>query len=149
MAGSGRREADEVLAANLAAGLTRAQAAQKAGVGERTARRRLRDPRFRKLVDELKAEAVGRAVSILGRSMTGAAVELARLLKSSDEKTRLQAAKEIIGLTLKARQQTDLERRMDELEATLRGDPTGDTGDTTDPAGATGAGPPAGDGPDA
>ena len=148
MAGSGRREAAEVLAAHLAAGLTHAQAAERAGVGERTARRRLKDPRFRKRVDDLKAEAVGRAVSILGRSMTGAAVELAKLLKSPDEKTRLQAAKEIIGLTLKARQQTDLERRMDELEATLRGEIDGDTGDTADPAGATGAGPSAGDGPD-
>ena len=141
MAGAGRHAADEHLAAHLAAGLTLAQAAAKAGVSVRTARRRQKLPEFRRRVDELKAEAVGRAVSILGRSMTGAAAVLAQLLRSADEKTQLHAAKEIIGLGLKARQQTDLERRMDELEAALRGDGNSEFGDTTDPAGATGAGP--------
>jgi hypothetical protein len=142
MAGAGRREADELLAAHLAGGLTLTQAAEKAGVAERTARRRAKEPTFRRRVEELKAEAVGRAVGVLGRSMTGAAVELAKLLKSADEKTRLQAAREIIGLTLRARQQTELERRMTELEDALKED-GGGAGGPIDEAGGTG-GPSAG-----
>src|SRR5262245_56284774 len=122
MAGSGRKHADEVLAGHLAAGLPHAQAAAKAGVSERTVRRRLANAKFRKLVEELKGEAVGRAVNILGRTMSGAAVELAKLLKSGDEKTRLQASKAIIELGLKARQHADLERRLDELESLLHRD---------------------------
>jgi predicted ArsR family transcriptional regulator len=133
MAGSGRKLADAVLAGHLAAGLTHAQAAVKAGVSERTVRRRLDDPKFRKLVEELKGEAVGRAVNILGRTMSGAAVELAKLLKSEEEKTRLQAAKAIIELGMKARQHADLERRLDEVEALLNGDGTGEPDGATDP----------------
>jgi hypothetical protein len=140
MAGAGRREADELLAAHLAGGLTLTQAAEKAGVAERTARRRAKEPAFRRRVEELKAEAVGRAVGVLGRSMTGAAVELAKLLKSADEKTRLQAAREIIGLTLRARQQTELERRMAELEDALKED-GGGAGGPTDEAGSAGGSP--------
>jgi len=139
MAGSGRSQADAVLAGHLAAGLQITQAAKKAGVSERTARRRLKVPAFRKQVEELKSEAVGEAVSILGRSMSSAAVELAELLKSEDEKTRLQAAKEIIGLGLKARLQTDLERRMDDVEALLTEDGSGGRASATDPGGEEGA----------
>jgi hypothetical protein len=147
MAGSGRSQADAVLAGHLAAGLPFAQAAQKAGVSERTARRRLKVPAFRKQVEELKSEAVGRAVSILGRTMSSAAVELAKLLKSADEKTRLQAAKEIIGLGLKARLQTDLERRMDDVEALLAEDGSGERSGATGPGGKEGAGAAAADDP--
>lgn len=134
MAGSGRSEADAVLAGHLAAGLPLALAAKKAGVSERTARRRLKAPAFRKLVDDLKAEAVGRAVSILGRTMSKAAVELARLLKSADERTRLQAAREVIGLGLKARQVEELERRVADLEAMLREEGGGGTDHPIDEA---------------
>jgi hypothetical protein len=138
MAGRGRKGADEVLAGHLAAGLTTAQAAEKAGVSERTARRRLKDPRFCRRVQELKTEAVNRATGILGRSMAGAAGVLTRLLTSDDERVRLQAARDIIGLTLKARRDEDLEQRMAELERKLAEGEDGDAGDANEAAGSTG-----------
>jgi hypothetical protein len=141
MSKTGRFEADDVIATALAAGKPIAQAAKEGQVCTKTVRRRLDDPDFRRKVDRLKAEAVSQGVALLGRSVTGAAVELARLLKSDDEKIRLQAAKEIVGLTLKARQLTDLERRVDDLEGILHGDgsngpdhPTDKAGDAGEPA---------------
>jgi hypothetical protein len=150
MAGRGRTGADEALAANLAGGMTTAQAAAKAGVAERTARRRLKDPEFCQLVQRLKTEAVNRAIAILGRSMSGASGVLVRLLSSADERIQLQAAREIIGLGLKARQSEELERRVADLERMLTEGEDGDTGGASEATGSAGGPPAAGPGtPDA
>lgn len=85
MAGNGRHRADESLMANLAAGTSVQEAAVKAGVGERTAFRRLNDPKFRQRLAETKGrmlEAVStRLVASAGRSLrrAGAAVEEGRI----------------------------------------------------------------------
>jgi hypothetical protein len=141
MSRRGRKGADDVLAGHLAAGLPIKTAAEKTGMGYRTARRRLEDPQFCRQVQRLKGEAVSQAVALLGRSMAGAAGVLARSLTSPDERIRLQAAREIIGLGLKARQAEDLEQRVAELE---RKDAEGEDGDTQGASEAAGSavGPP-------
>jgi hypothetical protein len=138
MAGSGRHLADEALAAHLAAGLSVPKAAAAVGVAERTIRRRLADPTFRRLLDQRKAELVGEATALLGRSMSAAAGELVRLMtESNDTKVRLMAAKEILAAGLKARQALDLERRLDDLEV-LMGAGHGDVHGSAEPAGGPG-----------
>jgi hypothetical protein len=138
VAGVGRHEADEALAAHLAAGKPLAAAARAVEVSETTVRRRLADPRFRRLLDQRKAELVGEAVALLGKSMSAAAGELIRLMtESSDQKIRLNAAKEILAAGLKARQALDLERRLDELES-LMGAGDGDIHGSAEPAGGPG-----------
>jgi len=119
MAGSGRHEADAALAVHLAAGLTATEAAVKVGVGERTVRRRLGTPAFRKLVDTVKAEAVTAAVAKLSGNMGKAADKLAALVDSPDDKTALAAAKALLEMALKARAAEDLEHKMRELEARI------------------------------
>lgn len=138
MAGNGRHDADEALAAQLAAGLTVPAAAAKVGVGERTVRRRLKDPAFRQQVNDLKAEIVSRGVSILGRSMSGAAAELAKLMTSKDERIRLHAAKSVIELTIKTRAAEDLERRIANLESRLLEEQGGGVDGTSDETGEEG-----------
>lgn len=136
VAGSGRRNADEALASHLAAGWSYQRAAAKCGVSLKTIYRRMREAQFRKLVDQRKSELVSLASAKLGKSMGAAARELARLMKSSDERVRLAAAREILTVGLKARQLVDLEQRLDGLEAALG---EGTHGDATGAAIATGA----------
>ena len=75
-----RRDIDDLLAFHLASGLTIAMAAERAGICERTARRRLADSNFRKRIDDLRSEAVGRAVAMLADGITKAAGWFVRLL---------------------------------------------------------------------
>jgi hypothetical protein len=100
---------DHRLVAALAAGQTIVAAAREAGFNERSVRRKLTDPAFRKRVDAAKAEAVGQAVALLGRLMTTAALKLGQLLESADERVRLMAAERVIGLALKGRTSETLE----------------------------------------
>jgi hypothetical protein len=115
-----RTTPDDVLIVALAEGLSVPKAAAKANMGERTARTRLADPAFRKRVDVLRGELVDEAIAILGKSMSGAALELAKLVtESKDERVRLEAAKQIIAARLKARQMEDLQRQVEDLTRRL------------------------------
>jgi hypothetical protein len=149
VAGVGRHEADEVLAAHLASGKPLAAAARAVEVSETTVRRRLADPAFRRLLDQRKAELVGEAVALLGKSMSAAAGELVRLMtESADQKIKLMAAKEILAAGLKARQALDLERRLDDLEAAM-GAGDGHVHGPAEPTGGPGPEADHDDGPDA
>ena len=63
MAGGGRKNGDPVLAAALASGGTWKEAAEAAGVSERTVGRRLKDPAFRGTVSRLREEIFSRAAA--------------------------------------------------------------------------------------
>jgi hypothetical protein len=106
---------DDLLVAALATGRSVAAAAEKVGVSERTARRRMADPAFRRRVDDLRAEVVAEALSVLNQSMSRAAEQLRELLESADEKVRLRAAGEIIRLGLAGHEVTGLRRELAEL----------------------------------
>lgn len=112
-------ESDEILAGLLAGGMSCAKAAQKIGVHERTVRRRLEDPEFRKLVDSIKSQVVSEAVAVLGRTMVEAATTLRRLLRSKNEGIRLGAARSVIELHLKAHTQMDLEEQLRQVQADI------------------------------
>jgi hypothetical protein len=116
MAEKGRRKGDDALLTALASGQTVRDAARSAGIGERTAFRRVADPDFRRRVAELRAEMIGRALGQLADGMTEAAGTLRKLLAADGESVRLGAARSILELGNKLREAVELERRMADLE---------------------------------
>ena len=119
MAHRGRADADETLAAYLATGRTLRSAAKLAAVSERTARRRWADPAFRQRVQQLRAEAVERAMGRLSGDMARAAAKLRQLLKAEAENVQLGAAGKLIDLGLRMREQVELADRIAALESRL------------------------------
>lgn len=91
---------DPLLVVALAAGATVKEAAEKAGVSERTAWRRLTDAGFRRCVAEAKAALVTRAVATLADGATKAAETLVAVLESPDPRAQIAAAKVILDLAL-------------------------------------------------
>ena len=116
MAGGDRRNADDILVAALAAGKTKQEAARLVGVGERTVYRRLEDPRFRRRVNEARAELVSRAVGSLADASAAAVTTLRALLGANSGSVRLGACRAILDLGLKLREAEELERRIRALE---------------------------------
>lgn len=125
VAGRGRADADYALAAALAAGRTVRDAAAAAGVGERTAFRRLTDPAFAGRVAVLRADMVRAAAGRLADGMAGAADVLRGLLADPDSHVRHKAAVKVLEVGAKLVELADLGRRIDDLERQL--DPEPDT----------------------
>src|SRR5262245_3905144 len=98
------RNADSALIAALAAGDTAAEAARKAGVSERTVRRRLDDPGFKRALEAAKAEALARAVAKLSDRAVAAVDTLAALLDAESESVRLGAARSVLELGSRLRE---------------------------------------------
>lgn len=116
MAHRGRRNADDLLALELAAGKTLRDAALAAGIAERTATRRWADPEFRRVVSRHRGEMVGRAVGELADGMTHAAKTLRELLACESLPVRLGAARSLLEIGVKAREALELEERVRALE---------------------------------
>ena len=118
----GRHSADDLLAAQLAAGKTVRDAAATAGVSEKTAHRRAGDPEFRKKVSGVRAGLIGSTAGILADGMTEAAGALRALLADADPNIRHRAAVKLIELGLRTSELVDLEARVSELERADSGD---------------------------
>jgi hypothetical protein len=117
---SGRRNADEALAAALAAGLTVDEAAGKAGVSARTAYRRLADGAFRQRVSQLRADMVQQALGKVADGMAEAAFVLRALLAAdTPPSTRLGACRSLLELGVKLRESVEIEERLAALERRL------------------------------
>ncbi len=119
MAGGDRSKADGALIAALAGGSTVEDAATTAGVGAATAYRRLREPAFRKRIDDARSELIAAAVARLGAASTGAVATLEGLLAADSEAVRLGAARAILDAALKWREHEDLTERVRVLEEQL------------------------------
>lgn len=113
---NGRKAADPRLALELASGATVADAAERAGVAESTAYRRLAEPDFRREVERLRSEMVERAAAKLANGMSRAVDVLDKLLDSPDARVRLRASVAYIAQTVRVREFQELERRVEELE---------------------------------
>jgi hypothetical protein len=101
----------------LACGATLAQAAAKAGVSERTVRRRLADPIFRLQLQTLQAEMVQRAADLLLAGTMQATKTLIELLApSTPASVRRAAARDVLELGLFLRQSVELQTRLKDLE---------------------------------
>ena len=116
----GTKRADEAFLIALACGATVENAAHSAGLGRRTAQKRIADPEFRRRLQEIRADMVQRAAATL----TAAAMEAVKTLLALQQPnvaaaTRLGAARAILELGIKLRESGDLEERLVTLEKML------------------------------
>ncbi|MBI4320362.1 MAG: hypothetical protein HY675_17875 [Chloroflexi bacterium] len=116
MAGNGRKNAQATLIACLAAGKRVQEAAEDAGIGERTAYRWLADPAFKRAVDAEKAAMIARATAMLADASTEAVATLRRLLQAQSETAQLGAARSMLELGVRLRDSQELEARIVALE---------------------------------
>jgi hypothetical protein len=110
----------------LACGATVAQAAQKAGLSERTVYRRLAQPAFREHLEHLRAELVQRTASLLTGAGVGSVKTLVDLQQdvSMPGAVRRRAARDVLEMGLRFRETTALEQRLTALEERLRASPS-------------------------
>ncbi len=119
---SGRNRArDDLLAAALAAGAKIVEAAQAAGVSERTAHRRLADPAFRQRVEDARRDHVRHIGGRLTALSDEALDALAELLHAPrvPAAVRCRAALGVLAESLRWREQADVEQRLQAIEAAL------------------------------
>lgn len=108
---------DEKLAGEIPAGASWAQAAERAGVALRTAKRRAADPAFAARVAELRGNAARLVSKRLDQLALGACDTLAVLLADPDAPAvRLGAAKAILDQMAKAADRAELVQRIEALE---------------------------------
>jgi hypothetical protein len=100
----------------LAAGATVREAARRAGVGERTAYRRLADADFRRTVNEARGRMFEATRGKLSGLADKAVETLQRLLESGKPAEALAAAKAILELGPRLRRETEFEERINRLE---------------------------------
>ena len=106
----------DALVTALAAGKRVAEAAAEAGLSERTAYRRLKEPQLQQQMRELRSAAFARAVGQLAHAATAAVETLVRNLEAPSPHVQVRAARAILDLTPKLRDSDELERRLAELE---------------------------------
>ena len=130
-----RQGAERVLLQALACGATVENAARKAGMSERTAYRRLKDPTFLERLEQLRAQMVQRTAGMLTGAGMGAVKVLVDLQNDAavPAGVRRRSARDVLDMGLKFREIANLEQRLAAIEACLaahpgqedrRGDPT-------------------------
>jgi len=113
----GARKRDLAFLVAIARGETVRDAAREAGIGERTAWRRMADPEFRRRLSGVRADVLERATGRLADAGAEAAETLKALLKAESESVRLGAARAILELGSKLREAGELEERLRMLES--------------------------------
>jgi hypothetical protein len=119
MARFGNRKGESAFVAALAAGDTVKDAAAKAGIGARTAYRRVQDPALRQEVAQMRTEMLERTQAKMADTMVEAADTLRQLLRANGESVRLGAARSVLELGNKLRETVEFERRLQEVEERL------------------------------
>jgi len=114
MARQGR--GDEALLNALAAGTSVKQAAQAAGLSERTVYRRLANTGFQQRLAAIRDELITAALGELVGCASKAVTTLRTLLEARDERVQLQAAKVLLEQALRLREAVALEQRLAALE---------------------------------
>jgi len=115
------KNSDETLIATLAGGSTVQAAAQLCEVSERTIFRRLKDPTFRRRLQQARGDMLERALGHLAAGAADAAVTLRKLMKSRKQSVQLAASRLTLELGQRLREATDVEERLRTLEERLRG----------------------------
>jgi hypothetical protein len=101
----------------VASGLSMLDAARKAGVDRGTVTRWMSQPAFRARVNKYQAVIVGRAVAVLTRTMTEAALVIRGTVRGElFSRDRISTAKWAIETGLKLNVDREFERRLSELE---------------------------------
>ena len=120
-----RRRDEERLLGVLAAGGSVEQAAQAAGVSERTAYRRLADAEFRGRLASLRDELAWAALAELAGCASEAVATLRRLLDANSEQVQLGAARTLLDQLLRLREALELSERLTALERRVNEKPPG------------------------
>ncbi len=117
---STNEHADRALAVALGTGASYARAAEIAGVSRATVARRMSEESFRALVEDLRADQVGRIEGRLGDLSGNALGALEELLADSDAPAqRLGATRVVLEGVLKYREAGAVEARIAALEERL------------------------------
>jgi hypothetical protein len=111
-----QRRGEEALLNALAAGRSVLQAAQAAGLSERTVYRRLASPAFQRRLAALRDELITAALGELVCCASQAVSKLRALLEARDERVQLQAARALLDQALRLREAVALEQRLAALE---------------------------------
>ena len=114
------RRSDELLLGALAAGSPIDKAARTAGISTRTAYRRLADPGFARRLAQARDELISNALGELVDCASEAVATLRALLRASDERVRLGAAKSTLEQLLRLRETLTLSQRLAALERALQ-----------------------------
>ncbi len=115
-----RRAGDEALLVGLLSGLTIKEAAGRAGVGESTARRRLRDAAFRAELDRQRRELLALVAAQVAALAEEALATLRELLgKGTPAPQRLGAAREALRFAAELSGSRDVVERLEALELSL------------------------------
>ncbi len=117
---NGRSRSDELLLGALAAGSPVEQAARSAGLSTRTAYRRLAEPGFARRLAQARDELISSALGELVECASEAVATLRALLRASDERVRLGAAKNTLEQLLRLRETLTLSQRLAALERALQ-----------------------------
>ena len=115
------RAAEQVLLTALAFGATVENAARKAGIGERTAYRRLADPDFRARLSQARQEAVVRTAGMLTGAAVGSVKTLVDLQQDASvpAAVRRGAARDVLEMAVKYRESAEMEQRVAAIEDRL------------------------------
>jgi len=112
---NGTPTGEDVLILALAAGATVREAAEQAGVGERTAHRRLADADFRRAVSRARGRMFDAALGRLASLASKAAGIFERLMGSDQPSVARRAAKAVLELGPRLRESTELGERISRL----------------------------------
>ena len=116
MAANGSQKGQNAFVLSIASGLTIKDAAKSAGISERTAHRRLDDPKTKSSIKEARCAMLQDAVLRLTAASTGAAETLRELTQAKSEQVRLAAARSILELSHRLKEATEFESRLVDLE---------------------------------
>jgi hypothetical protein len=120
MAPTDRKTAENRLITALLGGATINDAARQAGIGERTAWRRMADPAFQERLETARRESLQAAMTALERATATAVETLTDLLGvKTAGSTRLGAARAVLEFAVKWREQEELAERLSLLEERL------------------------------
>jgi hypothetical protein len=92
------RQSDETLLIEIAKGAPLCRAAERAGLCERTARRRWADPAFRQKILDLRCEMRWQAAGQLSADMARASAALSQALDAESASVRVSAARAILRI---------------------------------------------------
>lgn len=113
---AGRKRADAVIAAAIAGGATRKQAAERAKVSVRTVGHRLADPAFKAIVKQYRARMIDRTLGALSKGIAKAAAKLVKLIDADDDGTSHRACTAVLDRFASLQSVADMEERLAELE---------------------------------
>jgi transposase len=113
---NGTPAGEDKLILALAAGASVREAAEQAGIGERTAYRRLADADFRRAVSEARGRMFDAARGRLAGLASKAAETLERLMESEKPAVALGAAKAVLEVGPRLRKSTEVEEGISRLE---------------------------------